>query len=259
MSLVEISRNAFFVLLFSFTLNVHAQEVPSVTSVELRAQNADVGSLITYNEEQDNYNLSLKNTVVYGVLTERPPIVLLLSESSVPVVVRGVTNVLVTNENGSISRGDLLEPSSTPGVAKKAPVESEYVFAIALSGFEGERGLIMADIGLERAQGYQAEQQEILEAQRLISEAEYEALNLERVGLWRLIFAGSIVIGGIAFMLITARSLWQYALTAVGRNPRAQKAVWFIVIGGIIAMIIFGIFVLLIALAILVVPIFHEW
>ena len=243
---------------FSISL---AQEVPSVTSIELDQSEASLGSVVSYDDIEDRYVLSSDNTVVYGVLAERPPLVLLISDTAVPVVVRGVTRVLVTDEGGEIVRGALLEPGSVPGTAKKAAIDSEFVFAIALENSDENENenFILADVGLERAQSYQVEQQEIIESQRLISEAEYEALNLERVGLIRLIFAGVIVISGIAFMLLTARSLWQYAITAVGRNPRAQKAVWFMIVGGIFAMIVFGVFVLLIALAILVVPIFHEW
>ncbi len=257
-----VSRKVLLILVslfFSLSYVAFAQEVPSVTSIELDQDGAALGALVSYDDIADSYILSTTELVVYGVLAERPPIVLLISESAVPVVVRGVTRVLVTDEGGSVIRGDLLEPGSIPGTAKKADIDSEYVFAIALESSSEESGLVLADIGIERAQSYQVEQQEVLEAQRLISEAEYEALNLERVGLIRLIFAAAIVVAGIAFMLFTARSLWQYAITAVGRNPRAQKAVWAMIVGGIIAMVIFGIFVLLIALAILVVPIFHEW
>ena len=257
-----ISRKILSILLgvfFCCTSVVLAQEVPAVTSVELNGAEAQLGSLVSYNDTEDRYVLSSDNSVVYGVIAERPPLVLLISETAVPVVVRGVTRVLVSDEGGEIVRGDLLEPGSLPGVARKASIDSEYVFAIALENLVDTQGVILVDVGIERAQSHQVEQQEILEAQRLISEAEYEALNLERVGLIRLIFAGIIVLAGIAFMLVTARSLWQYAITAVGRNPRAQKAVWFMIIGGIVAMIVFGVFVLLIALAILVVPIFHEW
>lgn len=66
-----------------------------------------------------------------GVVTTTPSIVIGNVEDpgavAVPVVLSGRTPVLVSTENGPIAAGDLLTPSSTPGVAMKATKAGQIV------------------------------------------------------------------------------------------------------------------------------------
>ena len=89
--------------------------------------------------------MSRSDPTAIGVVTTEPGLVIGSLEdagaSSVAIVLSGRAPVLVSTENGPIKQGDLLTPSSTPGVAMKA-TKAGQVIGQAIGPYDG------VDIGM---------------------------------------------------------------------------------------------------------------
>ena len=229
-------------------------ELPVARTVPLAEVTAPVGSVVQYSETNDVYSVSVtpENSEVYGVVVERPVIILQTATSAVPVATRGVAQVRVDESGGVIARGDVLTTSSRAGIARRAEVETDAVFAIALEAWDGsgDEGLIWAEMGAERAQVVQQQRQVL---QEMEGGGEAEERNYE---LWlRMALAVLIALGSLGFVLYSTRSIWLAGIGAIGRNPRAKNAVLVTAIGSTILLAGLVLLAVLIALAVLVLPV----
>ena len=100
-----------------------------------------------------------KNAI--GIISTAPGLVIgdVEDEGAKPamVVLAGRTPTKVSNENGVIMAGDLLTPSSVPGVAMKA-TKAGQIIGQAMTGFDGEfsgqdQGMVMAFANTSFSQG----------------------------------------------------------------------------------------------------------
>ena len=202
------------------------------------------GSVIRYDEATDIYALSngLSDSDVYGVVAERPAVVFVTSATAVPVVTQGVTEVLVSMENGPIARGDVLTAASAAGQAMRAGVEERAVFAVALEAADTP-GIILAHIGAEQAQATQAQRAAITAEGGII------------VSMTRAVIAAVLVLGAIGFLLYSFRSIMTTGVISIGRNPRARKSVLSVSIGSMILAIVLTGLVVFVAIGILILPV----
>lgn len=105
---------------------------------------ADPGMLVSMSVNgKDQYELTkTKNdTKVIGIVSTSPTVTLNTPNGGIPIAMAGRVPVCVTDENGSISTGDYLTASSTPGYAMKA-VGSCFVIGKAVESFTGNSGKI---------------------------------------------------------------------------------------------------------------------
>jgi hypothetical protein len=112
------------------------------------------GDLVVINLDNDETverSTKAYDTLVAGVISERPSHLMSADEGDVPLALSGRVPVKVTNENGPIRRGDLLTSSSVPGHAMRC-IEAQHcagaLIGKALENLEGEEGKITALIML---------------------------------------------------------------------------------------------------------------
>ena len=237
-------------LVFSsvFLPGVVAQaEVPIASTVPL-SEVASVGTVITYDEATDTFapSTNARDDSVYGVVNERPTLVFRTATTSVPVVTNGVSEVRVSEENGAISRGDVLTTAEGDGVAQRADRGDTAVFAVALQSSAGEER-IAADISVERAKARQAE----LRA----AEREDEVGDGLVVSTARAVVAALVVLSGLGFLLYSYRSVLAGGVVSVGRNPRAKRTVMLVGVGSMLLAVVVSLVVIFIAVGILVLPV----
>lgn len=229
--------------------------LPIATTVLIAGVVQDAGEVIVHNDSSDRYMVSDRKDQeeVYGVSAFRPALVFATASGTIPVVTSGVTLLQVSSANGPISRGDLLITSPERGVAMKADIAHNHVFAIALESFEGNStGTIQAEIGAERAQALLTMLRE--------SEAEAAGAATEEdkpfeVPYARAILASVIAVGALFFILYSFRSSIAKGIVSVGRNPRARGSIVTLAFTNIVFALILCAVVLFVAVGILILPI----
>lgn len=225
-----------------------ASSLPVAQTLDIATSEAVVpGAVVRFVEERDEYQLTSRrdDTTVYGVVAERPAVVFVTSSTSAPVVSNGTTLVRVTVDGAPIERGDLLVSATSTGVATRATLADEGVFAAALEAIEQD-GMIQATIGVERAQALQ-------EQRRAQQEAAADSRTM--VSTMRAVVAGVVALGALGFLLYSFRSIMTGGVVSIGRNPRARGTVILVSIGSmVLALVVVG-FIVFVAVGILVLPI----
>lgn len=231
-------------------------EVPIAQSVEIVGGVPPAGSVIRYNEDNEQFTpaSTVHDAAVYGVVGERPAIVFVTATNTVPVITSGVTMVRVHERGGDITRGDLLTSAGIEGLAMRADISAPAVFAIALQAVSFTNGqseaIVLAETGVKRAESYQAAKQ-----------AELAAMTAEKdddtneVGWLRPLVAGLLVFGGLGFLLYSFRSILATGMQSVGRNPRARRTVVVSAVLSLLLLVVVTVLVLLAAIGVLVLPV----
>lgn len=201
-------------------------------------------------EQTQEYQVSAAayDAQVYGVIGERPAIVYMTSSTSVPVVTGGVAAVQVTASQGPIAAGDLLTTSDVRGVAMQAGTSTFAVFAIALEPLTTGSGVIMAEINVAKAQALQRDRQAALTA---ASQAEAGVQS----STVRKLLAGVLVVGALAFLLYSFRTILKASVLAIGRNPRARSSLIMVAVGSMVLALVIALMIGLIAIGVLVLPV----
>ena len=227
-------------------------EVPIAQSVPIAGAIPSPGSVISYLEAQAIYTVSAtaSDPAVFGVAAERPAIVFVSATNTVPVITRGVGYVRVSSASEVIERGDLLTSADVAGQATRAAPDEQNVFAIALERVDPSNiDQVLADIGVERAQAYQAAQ---------VSQIDPDDENTDSTATltWlRPVLAAALVLGAFGFLLYSFRSILAAGIQSVGRNPRARRAVIVSAVLSFVILLIVTVLVLLAAIGVLVLPV----
>lgn len=214
------------------------------------------GTVITYDEASDTYRTAPepRSAQVYGVATDRPVMTMVNDGATTPVVTQGVALVRVTGD-APIARGDLLTTADTPGVATRAALDEPAVFAVALESYTPavDEELILANVGVANAQSWQDTRQTLAaQANGETGSTTPEELS---VSVTRIVIAVAVAIGAVGFVLFTFRSILTQGMTAIGRNPRARGAVMTMTVGSMLLVVFLAALVLLVAVAVLVLPV----
>ena len=226
--------------------------IPFATSVSLvGGETVPEGSVVVFEEVEERYRLSygLGERGVVGVTSERPALLFEYATGTVPVVYLGSALVRVSVLNGDIERGDLLMAGSEEGVAVRAGLEDDAVFAVAANSVRQD-GTIVADINPERARAIQESRRR--QAERLAMEMDTPAIapNVLRYSL-----SGLVVAVTLFFVFRTYSRGATAGVVSVGRNPRARRAVYLTMAYTIGLAILLSLVGLFIAAAILVLPV----
>jgi hypothetical protein len=224
------------------------ERLPVATTVAVEGADVVPGAVVRYDELAATYSLSATSSdpAVFGVVANQPAIVFVTATSAVPVITNGVTVVRVSDVNGIAVRGDLLTTTITPGVAAVAATSTERAFAIALAPADPATGLVTAELNQTKAQV-------ALEARQAAAAAETTTLSREPT-LVRMAIAVIMLVGALAFLLYSFRSILHSGVLSIGRNPRARLSVVYVSIGSMAMVIVVAAVVVLIALGVLVVP-----
>ena len=112
------------------------------------------GDVVVISQTRDGYiekSKAANDTKAAGVISTSPGIVLNSEATGYKLALVGKVPVNITNEGGSVKRGDLLVTSSSPGYAMKAPENPKpgTIIGKALENFTGSRGKILALVNLQ--------------------------------------------------------------------------------------------------------------
>ncbi|MDR1943030.1 MAG: hypothetical protein LBQ04_02805 [Endomicrobium sp.] len=116
-------------------------------------ENLKPGDVVVIFQDIDNTiekSKSPDSVRVAGVISTEPGLVINSKEQGYQLALVGKVPVKVTNEGGSIIRGDLLTTSSIPGHAKKASnPKTGSIIGKALENFSGTKGTILVLVNLQ--------------------------------------------------------------------------------------------------------------
>jgi hypothetical protein len=116
-------------------------------------ENLEPGDVVVISQDIDNNiekSKSPDSIRVAGVISTEPGLLMNSKEQGYQLALVGKVPVKVTNEGGSIIRGDLLTTSSIPGHAKKASnPKTGSVIGKALENFSGTKGTILVLVNLQ--------------------------------------------------------------------------------------------------------------
>jgi len=140
---------------FYATGNVLAGGGADIAEQFKTAPDTEPGTVMVMGE--DGYDSAVPSSKPYdrtviGVVSEKAAVIMRNIEGSDKSVIAlaGSVPVKVTNEGGTIKKGDLLTTSSTPGQAMRAAnPRSGTIIGKALEDFNGGRGFIQALINLQ--------------------------------------------------------------------------------------------------------------
>jgi hypothetical protein len=166
-----------------------------------------------------------------------------LSKRQVYVATYGKYEVLVSTQNGSISAGDLISISTIDGVGMKADGDTETVIGKALSSFDGASNVLgtstltdtsgkKTEVSLGRVRLQVLVQPNPLRSVALptaftnfLSRVGYSVSN-KTVNPGRLYLALLVLVIASFVSAILMFSGVKSAMTAIGRNPLAKKAIY---------------------------------
>lgn len=236
-----------------FNQKAHAQNAQMArgTAIDLLQieEKTQYGNIIS--NKDGGYVLSKEpfDQEMYGVVVPNSTITLTSSQEKQTLVLRsGEAQVLVSNSNGQIKKGDYITSSNVPGVGQKAD-KSGFVLGRALQDFqEDQESIKLIWVLVEPRFAYINSTTKANLLETLRSGALSPLLNpVEslRYILAVLIVASTFIIGFSTFGKTSGRTI-----EALGRNPLAQGSIKAAMIFNII--LAFGIMLIGLALAYLI-------
>lgn len=215
------------------------------------------GMIVALKEDDESKVVPLTDTTAdkfKGVIVEQneSPVTISSEDRQNFVATVGPYEVLVSDENGSISPGDYLGISTTSGIATKANEFHTYVVGVAIGEFNGSGdalssattdsgqqiniGRILADVSFgQNPFGRDPDQNKVPEVLKRIGEsiADKPVTNF-RLYLALTIFVGTVIIAG-TMLFSGIRS----AVIAIGRNPLSKSSIY----RGLFQVILFGLII----------------
>jgi len=145
-------------------------------------------------------------------------------KNGVPVISDGIVYVLVSTQQGNISRGDLLTSSTIPGVAVKAN-QSGYVLGEALEDYDNpnptQTDLIAADLNLH----YFNSKPTLLGSLTDILKYALLPTKTSPSPIWKYIVAAAVVLASFVLAFMTFGRTAAKGVEALGRNPSAGRII----------------------------------
>jgi hypothetical protein len=207
-------------------------------------ENLQKGMLIALKDGDDSKIVAITDQNVdkfKGVVVDKndSPVTISNEERNIFVASVGPYEVLVTNENGPIKRGDYISISSSSGIGAKALENQEYVIGVAASDFNGggdsvssatsksgttvQVGRIKADVALAKNPNMKAPQKDRIPdaIQRLSRAIADKPVSNVRIYIGMAIFVASALIAGT--MLYSGV---RNTLISIGRNPLSKASIY---------------------------------
>lgn len=241
-----------FTATFAVKTQVYAEMARGISTNLLNVTGeVKLGSIVAYKGGEYALTKEPFDTEIAGVVVENSSLSLLDPTDTQPhlILQNGEAQVLVSNSNGEIKKGDYITSSTTPGVGQKAN-KTGFALGKAMEDFKpsnsSEPGLVWSTIEPKTAYIDNNMQTNLLEA--LKSGALSPLLNpVEslRYILAALIAAATFIIGFSTFGKSSGRTI-----EALGRNPLAQGSIRTAMVFNMI--LAFGVMLIGLALAYLI-------
>ncbi len=252
-----------FAVLFIFPLTSLAQTITQGYDIETNV-NLQRGMVVALKENDPKKVEAVNNDAakrVHGVVVGSGDSSFILAEETQKVYVAsgGKFDVLVSDQNGLVSPGDLLSVSSVSGIAMKSDEYQETVLGKAIDGFDGKNKKL-SEVTIKDAQGLDKTlsvgriqvdiaimRNPILKSTAslpsfLRDASEYVAgkpVNPIRVYLsLAVLFAAAAVSGALIYSGVRS------GMIAIGRNPLSKKSI----LRGIIQVIVVAITIFMIGI-----------
>lgn len=183
------------------------------------------GNIISFNK--DGYVLSRNpyDPTIRGVVVENPAIALNIQteENVYPILSKGNAEVLVTNKNGEIKKGDPITTSQTPGVGMKA-TQSGFVIGSAMEDFKASSPDDIGKVPVSFNVHYfylkpPAIKTGVLDVFKLSAMATYEQPTV----VFKYFVAGMVVIISVILGFVFFGKIANSGVEALGRNPLASR------------------------------------
>lgn len=200
------------------------------------------------------------NDKMYGIVIRSNDAPLTLSEGESPQAVFVVTNgkyqILVTDQNGPIKKGNYLVVSAVEGVGMKANGSIKYIVGKALSDFDGKTGVLSSTklkdgAGVERAVNFGYVEADINISRNPLAPAEdsnlpgflrkaSEAVSGKPVSPFRGYVALGVLLVTTAIVVVILYAGVRTSLISLGRNPMARKSI----IRNLVQVVLIGLIIL---------------
>ncbi len=196
--------------------------------VETNLTNIKGGSVVSLSATGKGAILSITpyDPQIMGVVSRDAAILLdtTTGKNGVPVISDGIVYILVSTQQGNITRGDLITSSTIPGVAVKA-TKSGYVLGEALEDYSNpnptQTDLIAADLNLH----YFNSKPTLLGS--LTDLLKYALLPTKDSPspIWKYLVAAAVVLTSFVLAYMTFGRTAAKGVEALGRNPSASRII----------------------------------
>jgi F0F1-type ATP synthase membrane subunit c/vacuolar-type H+-ATPase subunit K len=196
--------------------------------VETQLTNIKGGSVVSLSHDGKGAILSTTpyDPQIMGVVSRDAAILIdtTTGKNGVPVISDGIVYILVSTQQGNITRGDLITSSTIPGVAVKATT-SGYVLGEALEDYDNpnpnQTDLIAADLNLH----YFNSKPTLLGS--LTDLLKYALLPTKDSPspIWKYLVAAAVVLTSFILAYMTFGRTAAKGVEALGRNPSASRII----------------------------------
>lgn len=226
MKLPALAKYSISILFLVLNFPVVALTYGNATSIPLEGEGISNGNIISF--KNGTYTLAGEkyDSDLIGIITDTS--ITSLEDTNINnyflLATEGETEIIVSNINGQIRKGDYITSSEIPGVGVKA-TESGYVVGIALEDFvtqnDEEQGIIMVRVDIKPWFRSTKAGTNLLSALRSGLESPFiSPLISLRYVLAALVVGASFIIGFTSFGKISGSSV-----EALGRNPLAGTSI----------------------------------
>jgi hypothetical protein len=229
----------FAVLILPFiSTTIHAQStendfgVAYPVSVELsEGQTVENGMLVSHIGGKYILSSEAYDRNIIGAINIFPKIEFTetVASNKTPVVSSGVSEVLVSGENGSIVPGDYIAASGKPGVGMKA-VKSGFTLGIATESYDGatidDQGLVKVRISKDFTFAQDSPDSETIgnRLRDIVSISAIAAIDDPQV-VFKYVVAALILLISIIIAFVSFSRTSQKGIEALGRNPLARSSI----------------------------------
>jgi F0F1-type ATP synthase membrane subunit c/vacuolar-type H+-ATPase subunit K len=196
--------------------------------VETDLPNVNGGSIVSLSRQKKGAILSITpyDPQILGIVSKDAAILIdtTTGKNGIPVISDGLVYVLVSTQQGNITRGDLLTSSTIPGVAVKAN-QSGYVLGEALEDYTNpnpsQTSLIAADLNLH----YFNAKPTLLGSLTDILKYALLPTNNAPSPIWKYLVAAAVVLASFILAFMTFGRTAAKGIEALGRNPSASRII----------------------------------
>lgn len=216
-------------MLLWYPSHVFAQENTSslgiATYVPITGKNISTGKIVSFTNNGYHLTTIAYDPLIVGVVTQNPAVAIVeKGAGNFPIVSSGNAYVLVSGQNGSIKKGDLVTSSTVPGIGAKA-THSGYVIGTALIGFTPKSPTDVAQIPVSLNIHYFATSatvsSNLLDVLHISEAATYE----QPLTVFKYVVAALVLVVSVAFGFWFFGQTANRGIEAIGRNPLASKII----------------------------------
>ena len=212
--------------------------------VSVKDINIKDGSILTSSPKGAVLATVPYDSLVLGIVSRDAGIILSSTDdkNSVPVIADGIVYVLVSTQQGSIKKQDLLTTSTIPGVAVKS-TKSGYVLGYALEDYSSNDPKKIGKIAVNLSLHYYNSRPTLAGTLTDILKIALLPTDTSPAPIFKYIVAALVVLGSFALGFVSFGRTAAKGVEALGRNPSASATIHLGIIfnvGIVIAIILAG-------------------